>query len=289
MKHTAIFATLGLLSAAAFVAHADETPLYTTTAFAFSVSEITGDPVSVTSLDAKSLSCLLGESVSSTAPDGAVAVLPAVDGVCVWTPTAGGTWTFCNSAEGDAVLTVRYSLFPGTQGEGTVSDPVKLVDDDELADLFAGGIVAEGSAFTLRGPNGIGSLAIPSGYAADGAAEGIWRLVAASGGLLYGSLPASCIVDSAKPGPDRTVRDPKHTPPFAYTGDGWCGDPSAVSTLTFVSPGGVTTKEENCVGTGALAYELPRGIGVWTVTLACDGETLVCHLNRSGGLSIILR
>ena len=288
MRHSAVIVAIGL-SAVTFMARADESPIYTTGAFGFSVSEITGGSISIRTSGAKSLACLLGENVVMTAPDGATSTLPAVDGACSWTPTAGGTWSFSNSAEGDAVLTVRYSLFPGTQGEGTVSDPVKLVDDDELADLLAGGIVAEGSAFTLRGPNGIGSLAIPSGYAADGAADGIWRLVAASGGLLYGSLPASCIVDSAKPGPDRTVRDPKHTPPFAYTGDGWCGDPSAVSTLTFVSPGGVTTKEENCVGTGALAYELPRGIGVWTVTLACDGETLVCHLNRSGGLSIILR
>lgn len=289
MKHTAIFATLGLLSAAAFVAHADETPLYTTTAFGFSVSEITGVPVSVTSLDAKSLSCLVGESVSSTAPDGTVAALAAVDGVCTWTPTAGGTWTFCNSLEGDAVFTVRYSLFPGTQGTGTVADPFKIVDDTELADMFAGGVLSEGGAFSLRGPYGIGSLAIPAGYAVDGAGDGVYRLVAASGGFLYGSLPSVCIVDSAKPGPNRSVKDASHMPPFAYSGDGWLGSDTAASTLSFLSPSGTSATEGPFEGWGTFGYALPKR-GVWTVTLTmADGTTLESEIKYMAGLAIVIR
>ena len=287
MKHSAILLALAIF-AATFAARADESPLYTTEAFAFSVSEVGADvPISITATGAKSLICLLGESVSMTTPDGATSTLPAVGGACSWTPTSGGTWSFSNSVEGDAVLTVRYSLFPGTQGDGTIADPVKLVDDDELVDLFASGIVAEGSAFTLRGPHGVGSLAMPSGYAADGAADGVWRLVVASGGLIYGSLPTVGIVDSVKPGPNRTVRDVRRIPPFAYTGDGWCGDPSAASTLTFVSPRGVTTKTEDCVGTGALACELPSEAGVWTVTLAYGGETLVSQLRQGGFILMV--
>ena len=287
MKHTSIFATIGILFASTFASQADELPLYTTGSFAFTVSEITGDAIAVKTSGAKVLTCLLGESVSMTAPDGATSTIPAVDGVCSWTPSAGGTWAFSNSVEGDAVFTVRYSLFPGTQGTGTVSDPVKLVDDDELTDLFTGGVMAEGSAFTLCGAHGIGSLAIPSGYAADGAADGVWRLVAASGGLLYGSLPAVGIVDSTKPGPNRSVRDPKLMPPFAYSGDGWAGSDTAASTLTFRSPAGVAADEVALNGWGTFAYQLSE-VGKWSVTLEMeDGTMLTSDINCLSGLTII--
>ena len=289
MKHSAILAVLGLLSSATIVAQADESPLFTTDSFAFSVFEVSGDAVAITSTDQMSLSCLLGESVTMTAPDGMVTALSAVDDACVWTPTVGGMWTASNSLEGEALLTVRYSLFPGSQGAGTVADPIKIVDNDEVLDLFNGGGMSADDAFSLCGPYGVGTLELPAGYAADGAAEGVYRLVAASGGLLYGSLPVVCLVDSAKPGPNRSVRNAALMPPFAYSGDGWLGSDTATATLEFYAPNGVVAKEDTMTGCGVYEYAFPQH-GSWTVVLSMDdGTELVSNINFMNGFVVIMR
>ena len=78
-------------------------------------------------------------------------------------------------------------------------------------------------------------------------------------------------------------------PPFAYSGDGWCGSETAAATLTFRSPDGVVANEQEFAGWGTLDYRLPNG-GTWTVTLTmADGSTLVSRIGYLKDLILLFR
>ena len=77
------------------------------------------------------------------------------------------------------------------------------------------------------------------------------------------------------------------SPPVAYSGDDWLGNPSAASTLGFVSPSGDGTNM-NLVGCGAQQFTFNKA-GQWMVRLTAGGkvrEAEVTIIKGGFGLSI---
>lgn len=222
-----------------------------------------------------------GATVTATAPGGAVTTLAsAVNGTNYWTATAGGIWTLENSKEGTATFAVRYT--GAEQGAGTAESPWKIVDNDELSELS----VTDGFVFVIEGPLAdLGEMSPPAGYAVAVGANGSYSLAAADGASFIASEVAFRF-DSKQPGPDRTVKGKRGILPFAFSGDDWVCDPTAASTLSFVSPSGATHNEE-CLGTGAVEYQL-KVPGVWTVTLTGDGVTTLTSIINYEGDGFIL-
>ena len=125
---------------AALGASADETPLATTQqACAFAFDSLMPQPFRVASLSsATALPYLSLQTVKATAPDGTVTTLASAGntaGTVDWTPNAGGVWVLENSVEGRVLFAARHDLF-GTQGTGTASNPLKIVDVEEISDLI---------------------------------------------------------------------------------------------------------------------------------------------------------
>ena len=256
-----------------------------------------GSPYSVKDPDeGAGLVCLSGETVTATAPNGdpsTVVASAAADGVYTWRPTAGGVWTLSNPAEGDAQFCVRYSAF-GSAGAGTESDPIKIVDNDELSDLAESEAIQSGNVFVLLPPLATESgTVLPHGFAMEALTSGAYRLLAAVDGLLCASAPDSFAVDSCfdKNG-CRVYEASQDWLPVSYSGDGWGGASDAASTLTFTPAEGVET-EVPCTGTGALDFEPGvRKHGVWTVTLTPANsayETLVATLKERMGFILIVK
>ena len=232
-----------------------------------------------------------GETITITSPAGIestpVSNAPAV-GTNQWSATEGGIWTAANSGEGTVTLVVRYSLF-GTQGEGTESDPVKIVDDAELVDLVASSRIAAGGVFAPFGPaTSIGTIDAPVGYAAQPLGDGDFMLVAVVDGVRGTSLASAFMCDTVSAGPDRRVIASVGPLPIAYSGDDWAGDETAGSTLFFAGDS-VAEATVPCVGTGSLSHNL-KGHSQWVITLEQRlGETLVAHIDMPTGLILIFR
>lgn len=212
------------------------------------------------------------DAVEVVAPDGTSDTISGD----TWSPTAGGLWTLHRKGQGlaedTALFTARHGLF-GTQGAGTAASPAKIVDADELVDLNAGG----GYVFALEGFDGLlGALRLPPSTQLDAAGGGLWRLVTLPAGCLYLGPAIAYSIDSKLPGPNRTAQT-RETLRFAYTGDNWSRTTAAASTLTFVSPSGVTSVR-NLAGTSVESTRL-REPGLWHVTLAYAGTTLVSEIN----------
>ena len=276
------------LGVAPLAALADSEPLDTAT-FTFA-ADTTGAAPSVKSASGipVSLSCPKGHVVTAVAPDGTASELSGVNGLCQWSPDAGGVWTLVDTVAGGVAFAVRYSAV-GTQGDGTAGDPAKIGDAEELVDLVAESSFTSGYVFTMCGGLSVGDIEWPSGFAVVAAGDGAWTLVESEGGMLYGSVPVSFLADTKKSGPDRSVTDAALLPPFAYSGDGWCGSETAAATLTFRSPDGVVANEQEFAGWGTLDYRLPNG-GTWTVTLTmADGSTLVSRIGYLNGLILLFR
>ena len=217
-----------------------------------------------------------GHSVTVISPDGVESGLEGVDGLCRWSPNTGGIWTLIDSHAGSVLLSVRHSV-TGTQGSGTVASPAKIVDEDELIDLVAGSPVTNGYVFAMCGDLAPGDVEWPAGYAVLPAGDGLWQLAETPDGLLYASPEANCIVQTDTPGPDRQVQKGNPIPPVAWSDDGWTGYGIGGCTLSFVSPKGVTAREETLVDDGALAF-VPNETGLWTITLTHGGEASVARV-----------
>ena len=243
--------------------------------FSFSV-DTCGETTIVKLLDEVKLPYGFAQRVTAAGEDSATTVMlieSAEDsGEYGWIPSSGGVWTLTNSVEGVAKFLVRYSLFPETQGSGTVDDPARIVDDGEILERIDAGSISYGYVVLLGGDASAASLELPSGWLLQGVANNTYRLVAASGGMLYESAAVPFMVDSRGAGPNRRWPLGKSAE-IAYSGDNWIGGLDAQSTLAITAPSGDTT-ELPLSGTGLHGFT-PAERGVYTLTLATDSASIV--------------
>ena len=158
-----------------------------------------------------------------------------------------------------------------------------------------------GETVTATSPSGgMTTLSSPS-LAGVLDAGGVWKLansaqgtahvgvawaVYADGGTLADGVSGAYTVESMSPGPNRKVKK-REAPPVAYSGDNWLGNPSAASTLEFVSPSGDETNL-GLVGSGAQQFTFNKP-GQWTVRLTAGGtvrDAEVTIIKSGFGLSI---
>ena len=230
-------------------------------AFSFDL-DTTGETISVKTLASPvALTVRKGESITATAqgrliPD-VLVDSAAATGVFSWTPDAGGLWSLANSNGGKARANVRYSLF-GTQGEGTASDPMKIVDDEELADLVSAGTAGAGTVFMLKEAVFLDDLVSPEGFAVEDFG-GRFRLAASgAAGLLFADFPEAFPLDTRRAGPNRIAKK-RDTVRIAHSGDGWKReDASATSTLTVTAPSGASTNFLALPGDGGTQFGYRR-------------------------------
>lgn len=230
-----------------------------------------------------------GATLTATAPDGTPSTLVSAavsDGTYSWTGAAGGVWTLANSLEGETTFTVRYSA--ATRGAGTVADPAKIMDEDEIVDIGAGA----GYVFTPCGGDWLlAALELPAGCALTALDGNCYRLDSSADGYAYGTVGVDFQLDTVQEGPDRIVRHGAVLP-FAYSGDDWAGSTTAESTLTFTAPAGIDSPDPvACAGHGAYAAPFRFKAGVWTVTLEGVSVTPITgHLDFiAEGTRIFLR
>ncbi len=278
------------LAAGASALLAEDAAIAVAPDFAFSIDTCGGTAL-VKSLDEVKLPYGVAQKVTATGEDSATTVTlvesAAGTGEYAWTPSAGGVWTLTNSVEGVARFLVRYSLFPETRGAGTVDDPAKIVDDGEIPELIDAGSISYGYVFSLVGEASASSLELPAGWSLQGVANRTYRLVAASGDILYESSGVPFVVDSRGAGPNRRCKYGKKME-IAYSGDKWIGGDSARSTLTISAPSGAMV-EESLSGTGLYDF-LPMESGFYTVTLATDSTNMVGIVSVvSDGFTIEIR
>ena len=115
-----------------------------------------------------------------------------------------------------------------------------------------------------------------------------WSVYGDGGRTLASGGSAECYkVNSMQTGPDRTTKK-KDVLPVAYTGDNWIGDVSKASSLSFVSPSGVTNTF-NFAGTDATSFKFGDP-GCWTVILSMvDGATHKAAVMVNGYIVISFR
>ena len=272
---TGLFLYLAVMSA--MVLQADEA-LYTSTN-AVARIDTSGSPYAVVSADkGATVTYRKGESVSVILPDGSISKLveeQAGSGVVAWMPEAGGVYTLTNSVSGTAVFTVRHSDF-GTQGVGTQEDPVKIMDDAEIADLAASGNLADGMFVFLCGPSvSIGGSSRPSGLSVLYAGERLYRMLSDSTGKCYTGRSVSSVLETMRPGPDRRIKL-RDALAIAYSGTMWLGNSAGSSVLAIESPSGSSTNEFD--DTGSIAF-CPTETGTWKITLNVDGTVLTSNVS----------
>ena len=222
-------------------------------------------------MGAVSLPYAAGSTLTATAPGGAASALvsaAAAAGTYSWTGTDGGLWVLANSLEGETTFTVRYSA--ATRGSGTIADPAKIVDEDELVDIGAGA----GYVFTPCGGDWLlAALELPAGCALTALDGNRYRLDSSADGYAYGTVGIDFQLDTVQEGPDRQIPSGRDFLPVSYSGDDWAFSPSAESTLTFTSPADAVTAVAQ-TGTGAYVPDFPiRGQGEWTIVLSGDVVT----------------
>lgn len=276
------------LAAGASALLAEDAAIAVAPDFAFSIDTCGGTAL-VKSLDEVKLPYGVAQKVTATGEDSATTVTlvesAAGTGEYAWTPSAGGVWTLTNSVEGVARFLVRYSLFPETQGAGTVDDPARIVDDDEIPERIDAGSISYGYVVLLGGEASVASLELPVGWSLQGVANSTYRLVAASGDMLYESAGVPFMVDSRGAGPNRRWKIGKSVE-VAYSGDNWIGGLDAPSTLAITTPSGGTT-EFPLSGTGLHGFT-PAERGVYTLTLATDGASIESRVTVQGDPLILI-
>ena len=278
------------LAAGASALLAEDAAIAVAPDFAFSIDTCGGTAL-VKSLDEVKLPYGFAQRITETGEDSAttMTLVESAEGVGEygWTPSSGGVWTLTNSVEGVAKFLVRYSLFPETQGVGTVDDPARIVDDGEIPERIGAGSIAYGYVVLLGGEASAASLELPAGWSLQGVTNNTYRLVAASGDMLYESAWVPFMVDSRGAGPNRRCKHGKKKE-VAYSGDKWIGKDSARSTLTISAPSGAMV-EESLSGTGLYDF-LPMESGPYTVTLATDSTNMVGIVNVvTDGFTIEIR
>ena len=284
---TGLFLYLAVMSAT--VSQADDA-LYTSTN-AVARIDTSGSPYAVVSADeGATVTYRRGESVSVIMPDGSISRLvdeQAASGVAAWLPEAGGVYILTNSVSGAATFTVRYSDF-GTQGSGTIDDPVKIMDDAEIADLAASGDLGDGMFVSLRGPSvSIGGSSRPSGLSVQYVGEGLYEMLSDYTGKCYAGRPVSSVMETIRPGPHRKI-NLRDMLAVAYSGDKWIGNPNAQSLLKIESPSGIVD-EGVYEGSGAIPF-CPTEKGVWKIVLTvgdCELQSSVSVVPRQ--FAIVIR
>lgn len=276
------------LAAGASALLAEDAAIAVAPDFAFSIDTCGGTAL-VKSLDEVKLPYGVAQKVTATGEDSATTVTlvesAAGTGEYAWTPSAGGVWTLTNSVEGVARFLVRYSLFPESQGAGTVDDPARIVDDDEIPERIDAGSISYGYVVLLGGEASVASLELPVGWSLQGVANSTYRLVAASGDMLYESAGVPFMVDSRGAGPNRRWKIGKSVE-IAYSGDNWIGGLDAQSTLAITTPSG-DTAELPLSGTGLHGFT-PAERGVYTLTLATDGASIESRVTVQGDPLILI-
>ena len=296
MKRTLSILTLAtlILSGAPALADGDEWVAEAAAVASAHGLDTTGSPYAITNaISAQSLWCRDGQNVAIVSPSGATSTLTPTDGACSWTPTEGGLWTLTNPAEGEALFTVRHGLF-GTQGTGSAANPVKIVDADELSNLYASGGISGYGNFTLCGAPGlIDALVVPQGFYAAQVGAGYQLIPNPTDGSVYAS-PATyaAFLDTRWKGDpaNRTRRADANAPavPVAYSGDNWSGAvPAAASTLTVTAPDGTATVHP-LTGTGTTPLRF-ASCGDWTLALASASGDLFATVVVPGGTTLYIR
>lgn len=280
--------TAALAMSAASVAFCDEPVFQTADDFVFAFDSATMPPYAVTNATAVILSRLSWQGITASVDGGAAATLAepgASEAPLLWEPASAGVWTLRNSVEGEATFSVRHGPY-GTQGAGTAEDPLKIMDSLELCDLVAGGTAADGSVFSLRDGLEPGAVALPGGWCVA-MQEGTFRLGVSVGGMVSSWDGLDFPVDFANEGPNRKTKK-REWLPVAYSGDSWCGNAAASSTLT-VTPPGDAGADLPFVGTGT--YNIPFAKpGTWKLSLAMGNTTLESDILVVGdGFYIICR
>ena len=105
------------------------------------------------------------------------------------------------------------------------------------------------------------------------------------------SAAAMFMADTIEDGPDRTVKRRCEMLPVAYSGDGWIGDVTKTSTLTFTPPvgSGLSPAVFDLAGQGAQSFTI-NTCGEWTVLLTfADGATLSSRINYWNGFVLSFR
>ena len=105
------------------------------------------------------------------------------------------------------------------------------------------------------------------------------------------SSAAMFMADTVEDGPDRMVKSRREMLPVAYSGDGWIGDVTKASTLTFTPPGGsgLSPTVFDLAGQGAQSFTI-NACGEWTVLLTfADGATLSSRINYWNGFVLSFR
>ena len=217
--------------------------------------------------------------VSAAAEDGTVEVKTHID--------AGGRWTFANSVQGTATISVRNSVFGTPGGDGTAASPAHLVDGEALVDFEAAGTAGDGYVFDVSGVDGLlAELVLPAGYSIEPAGEGVWRMIESTDGAQYiASAPYS--LDTEKTGPDRfaVVRS---VLAVSYSADAI--GTSAGATMTLRSPSGVETSYPASSAESDGETFVLRESGDWTLTLVRGNSSWTAVISAvPGGFVLIVR
>ena len=165
-----------------------------------------------------------------------------------------------------------------------IGETVTATARDGVTTTLASAAASAGSSAFAPDKGGVWTLAnSEQGEAFVGVA---WAINGDGGTLaLGGASPFG--IDSMQEGPDRrtTLQD---LLPVSYTGDNWVGDAAKASSLTFISPVGVSTTL-NRTGTGAMQFVFDKS-GNWTVRLTmADNMVREAVVFISGGFVLVIR
>ena len=261
--------------ACAFALHAEDAPVAVSEVFQASLDTLEYGAHSVKSLESPvEIYGFKGAAIVAKNLDSGVTETVVADaakaGYVDWTPSSGGVWELCNAQDGTARFTVRYSLFGNVgQGDGSVSNPVKIVDNAEVKDIAE--TDPDGFAFVLLG-GGMWSadMELPKGFSVSDIGDGKYMLEVSSDDKVYSSLSKRSVLYTDGAGPNRQMRI-RETRHVSYSGDNWLGSGQAGSVVAMVSPSR-TSDERQHTGTGFDLFA-PTEKGRWNITL--ETETFV--------------
>ena len=278
--------------ACAFALHAEDAPVAVSEVFQASLDTLEYGAHSVKSLESPvEIYGFKGAAIVAKNLDSGVTETVVADaakaGYVDWTPSSGGVWVLCNAQDGTARFTVRYSLFGNVgQGDGSVSNPVKIVDNAEVKDIAE--TDPDGFAFVLLG-GGMWSadMELPKGFSVSDIGDGKYMLEVSSDDKVYSSLSKRSVLYTDGAGPNRQMRI-RETRHVSYSGDNWLGSGQAGSVVAMVSPSG-TSDERQHTGTGFDIFA-PTEKGRWNMTLESENIEFSAFVDVLGwGTAISIR
>ena len=278
--------------ACAFALHAEDAPVAVSEVFSASLDTLEYGAHSVKSLESPvEIYGFKGAAIVAKNLDSGVTETVVADaakaGYVDWKPSSGGVWELCNAQDGTARFTVRYSLFGNVgQGDGSVSNPVKIVDNAEVKDIAE--TDPDGFAFVLLG-GGMWSadMELPKGFSVSDIGDGKYMLEVSSDDKVYSSLSKRSVLYTDGAGPNRQMRI-RETRHVSYSGDNWLGSGQAGSVVAMVSPSG-TSDERQHTGTGFDIFA-PTEKGRWNMTLESENIEFSAFVDVLGwGTAISIR